>query len=181
MMRASCFEAVNGFNPNIIAGEEPELCARLREKSWKIVRLDEDMTLHDAAMTHLGQWWRRSLRAGHAHAQAASLHGASRQNHWGRSFWSAVVWAIVVPLIAVLAAVPTHGWSLLLLVLYPAWVLRIATRVNRPGLTWSDRCLYGAACMLGKFPELIGQARFLLSRLSGKRSAIIEYKHVAST
>ncbi|NWG92335.1 MAG: glycosyltransferase family 2 protein, partial [Parvularculaceae bacterium] len=44
MMRADAFFAVGGYRASLIAGEEPELCLRLREKGLKIVRLDADMT-----------------------------------------------------------------------------------------------------------------------------------------
>ena len=36
LMRASAFQQVSGFDASIIAGEEPELCVRLRQKGWKI-------------------------------------------------------------------------------------------------------------------------------------------------
>ncbi len=71
LMRVDAFAAVGGFRPELIAGEEPELCVRLRAKGWKVWRLDAEMTLHDAAMTRFSQWWRRSLRAGHAYAEGA--------------------------------------------------------------------------------------------------------------
>jgi hypothetical protein len=40
------FQQAAGFNDALIAGEEPELCVRLRQKDWKIFRLDAEMTLH---------------------------------------------------------------------------------------------------------------------------------------
>ena len=46
---------------------------RLRAAGWQIWRLPEEMTLHDAAMTRLSQWWKRSMRGGHAYAEGASL------------------------------------------------------------------------------------------------------------
>ena len=51
---------VGGYRDDLIAGEEPELCVRLRAAGWRIWRLDAEMTLHDAAMTRFGQWWQRS-------------------------------------------------------------------------------------------------------------------------
>ncbi len=63
MMRVSAYQQVNGFRDDLIAGEEPELCVRLRQADWKIYRLNERMTLHDATMTKLPQWWKRSQRA----------------------------------------------------------------------------------------------------------------------
>ena len=68
MMRVAAFEQVKGFNPSLIAGEEPELCLRLRQQGWKILRIDAEMTLHDAQITRFSQWWRRSLRSGYAYA-----------------------------------------------------------------------------------------------------------------
>src|SRR3990167_5804095 len=71
LMRADAFAAVKGFRADLIAGEEPELCVRLRAIGWKVWRLGEEMTLHDAAMTHFSQWWQRTLRGGHAFAEGA--------------------------------------------------------------------------------------------------------------
>ena len=43
--------AVGGFRDDLIAGEEPELCVRLRAAGWRIWRLlESDMAFHDAAM-----------------------------------------------------------------------------------------------------------------------------------
>ena len=43
LIRVDTFQEVGGFRPSLIAGEEPELCARMRKKGWKIWRLDADM------------------------------------------------------------------------------------------------------------------------------------------
>ncbi len=37
MVRVSAFQQVQGFDPALIAGEEPELCIRLRQQEWKIL------------------------------------------------------------------------------------------------------------------------------------------------
>ena len=75
LARSAAFAAVGGFDPTLIAGEEPDLCHRLRDAGWRIWRLADEMTLHDAAMTRFGQWWRRALRGGHAAAEGAARHG----------------------------------------------------------------------------------------------------------
>jgi GT2 family glycosyltransferase len=96
MMRVEAFQQVGGFNPTLIAGEEPELCVRLRQKGWKIFRLDAEMTLHDAQMTRFGQWWKRSLRAGHAYAEGAWLHGREPERHWVKESRSIWLWGLGV-------------------------------------------------------------------------------------
>src|SRR6185437_6636133 len=82
MIRSSALKAVGGYRDDVIAGEEPELCVRLRTAGWSIWRLDTEMTLHDAAMMRFNQWWRRTLRAGYAFAQGAYLHGAPPERHF---------------------------------------------------------------------------------------------------
>ena len=69
LMRRAAFDAVGGYDPTRIAGEEPELCLRLRGRGWRIARIDAPMTVHDAAMTRVGQWWRRSQRGGYVDAE----------------------------------------------------------------------------------------------------------------
>jgi len=64
MMRADAFGQANGYRDDLIAGEEPEICVRLRAVGWKIWRLGEEMTLHDAVMTRFSQWWNRTKLSG---------------------------------------------------------------------------------------------------------------------
>ena len=61
LFRNAALEAVGGYDPSVIAGEEPEMCFRLRAGGWTIRRLDAEMTLHDANMETFGQWWKLSL------------------------------------------------------------------------------------------------------------------------
>jgi GT2 family glycosyltransferase len=84
LVRVSALKAVGGYRPDLIAGEEPELCVRLRANGGKIVRLAAEMTRHDAAMTRFGQWWKRNVRAGHAFAQVSRLHARSPFGIWKR-------------------------------------------------------------------------------------------------
>ena len=51
LMRRTAFDAVEGYREDLIAGEEPEMCFRMRAKGWKILRLEAKMTQHDANMT----------------------------------------------------------------------------------------------------------------------------------
>jgi hypothetical protein len=38
------------------------------------MRLDSPMTIHDANMQYFSQWWKRSVRCGHAYAHGYDLH-----------------------------------------------------------------------------------------------------------
>ncbi|MGB0440619.1 MAG: glycosyltransferase family 2 protein, partial [Paracoccaceae bacterium] len=59
LMRFDALRDAGGYDPGLIAGEEPELCVRLRAAGWKVWRLEAEMTLHDAAISRVGQWWSR--------------------------------------------------------------------------------------------------------------------------
>lgn len=174
VMRVEAFRAIGGFNPTLIAGEEPELCVRLRAAGWKIRRLDRGMTHHDANLTHFAQWWTRAVRAGHAYAEGAALHGDPPERHWVREARSAVGWGLALPAATLAGAPFTHGLSLLLILLYPLNVTRIAARLHRNGQArpW----LVATFMMLAKLPESQGWLRFQRNRRRGKQSALIEYK-----
>lgn len=176
MMRVAAIRPLGGFNPTLIAGEEPELCVRLRQTGWQVLRLDAEMTRHDAQMTRFSQWWTRSLRAGHAYAEGAWLHGKSPERHWVKETKSIWLWGLGIPAIA-LGAIPlTHGFSLLLLLGYPLLVYRTYRYLHTQGYPSQDALLYALSCAIGKFPNVLGQIKFHLTTQLGQRSTLIEYK-----
>ena len=126
------------------------MCYRMAAKGWEIWRLDAAMTLHDAAMTSFGQWWRRSIRSGHAAAEALSRRGlgdvAAAKRVVSNVFWS-------MP----------FAW--------PIWPI-LAWRVYRK----QGDLAYAASIVVGKLPHMQGQIKFWLGRLNGKRIRLIEYK-----
>jgi hypothetical protein len=64
-------------------------------------------------------------------------------------------------------------WSLLLLATYPLQVVRLARRGKQ---SERENWWRGAALVLGKFPEMVGQIKFLVDRIRGAQSGLIEYK-----
>lgn len=167
LMRLAAVQAVGGYRDNLIAGEEPELCQRLRRAGGQIWRIDAEMTLHDAAMTRLSQWWRRTRRAGHAFAEGAALHGRGPDRHWVAETRRALIWGFGVPLAALLVGL-VHPLGLLILLLWPLQVLRLARRWRDPQAAFFS--------VLGKLPEALGVAGYALDRMRGRKRGLIEYK-----
>jgi GT2 family glycosyltransferase len=177
LMRRAAFEQCDGFREDLIAGEEPELCVRLRRSGWTIERLDREMTLHDARMERFGQWWRRAVRAGHAYVEGRRLHGRSGQRHGVREVRSIVLWGGALPLAAVVLAWPTRGASLgILLALYGVQWWRIRRHRLRTGDSPAHAGLYARYCVLGKVPEMLGVLTYWINRLRRRRTGLIEYK-----
>jgi GT2 family glycosyltransferase len=167
MMRAEALAAVGGFRGDFIAGEEPELCYRLRQAGWEIHRLDAEMTLHDAAMTRFSQWWKRTRRAGHTYAEGAALYGRGPERYNVARERRALLWGAGLPVASLFGAL-ISPWALLLLLLWPVQVLRLRMK----GEGWT-RAVF---LTLGKVAEAQGALGYRLARLRGGRVALIEYK-----
>ncbi|KIC14096.1 glycosyltransferase family 2 protein [Leisingera sp. ANG-Vp] len=166
LMRAAAVREAGGYRESLIAGEEPELCLRLRRRGWQIWRLDAEMTLHDAQMLHFGQWWRRSRRAGHAFAEGAALHGKGPERHWAAETRRALIWGAALPAAIALAAL-IEPPLLLAALAYPAQAVRLSRRLG------AERALF---TVLGKFAEASGALEFYWNRRRGRTRGILEYK-----
>ncbi len=173
MMRVEALNAAGGYREDLIAGEEPELCVRLRVIGWRIWRIGEEMTRHDADMVRFGQWWRRSLRAGYAFAEGAFLHGRTLERHRVRQSRSAWLWGGWLPLGTGCAFALWGAWGLLPLAAYPVQIARVALVGRRSAL---ENLVWAIFLVLGKFPEAVGQAKFWYCRSVGERTSLIEYK-----
>ncbi len=172
MMRVSALSEVGGYRDTLIAGEEPELCVRLRAAGWQIHALQEEMTLHDAAMTRFGQWWKRMKRSGYAYAAGSWLHGRGPERHWIRQTLRPWIWVPLPIAVSVALCLAFGPAGLLVLGLYPLQVARLILSGHGP---WRDRFTEAFFNTLARFPELFGQLQFLRDLLPGK-TQIIEYK-----
>ena len=172
MIRTSAFRQVGGYAPDLIAGEEPELCVRLRTAGWRIWRLDREMTLHDADMRQFRQWWRRCARAGYAFADVARRHRASRFGIWKPAVRRALLWGAAGPaLLAIMAA--AYPPALAGALIYPAQICRLAARRGSIARSSWRFAIFATA---SKFPEAQGIASFYADLLLGRSRRIIEYK-----
>ncbi|KIC41606.1 glycosyl transferase [Ruegeria sp. ANG-R] len=172
LIRMGALDAIGGYNPTLIAGEEPEMCVRLRATGWKIWRIDEEMTLHDAAMTRFAQFWSRARRSGHAWAEGATLHGAAPERHCVDQVRRALCWGAGVPIAIILLTALLTPWALFLLAIYPVRALRIAVREGASRAAWERAWLLS----IGKFAEAAGIIEYHLRRLAGRPRGLIEYK-----
>ena len=176
MIRVVALTAAGGYNPSVIAAEDDELSVRLRQNDGKLLRIDRDCALHNANMHYLSQWWRRAKRCGYAFAQVSYMHGALPERKFVKEVKRTILWGVIVPSIALVLALPTHGLSLLLFGRYPLTTLRTTYGMWRRGFSWLDSLAWGVSCGVSVFPEVIGVMKFHLDRLRHKQCEIIEYK-----
>ncbi|HWE03518.1 MAG TPA: glycosyltransferase family 2 protein [Tepidisphaeraceae bacterium] len=203
MMRVAAFQQVEGFNSSIVAGEEPELCQRFRAAGWKILRIDAEMTLHDSAMLHFRQWWKRSIRTGYGALDVATRFGGQGlfMKHLKSARRWAVTWlwtAIGVVVLALLNACLLAGdfragrgvlWvslkfllaaAALILMILPLQMARTAWRIRRRARSWPDAAAYGTLTFVGMWASMIGQRQYLRDRAAGRLARMIDYKAAPS-
>jgi len=170
LIRCAALDQIGGYNSTLLAGEEPEMTARLRAAGWQIWRIDAAMTEHDAKIHSLKQWWRRTQRGGFGYAQVWTATKTLPQRLYGRQLRSALVWTIAVPLLMIVAALITKEPLILPLLplAYAVQLLRIARTCRG-----EHRVAKAALILLAKFAEAIGAGRFLLNGGGGR---VAEYK-----
>jgi cellulose synthase/poly-beta-1,6-N-acetylglucosamine synthase-like glycosyltransferase len=173
--RIQAVRQVGGFNEQVIAGEDSELGVRLSLSGRSVIKIDRRMAIHDAQMTRFSEWWKRSVRAGHALAQRYSLNGRSRLHDCRRELVSTLLWGFAVPLLAVALLIPTRGLSLVLLGGYVVLARRAYVYYAGTGASRSDAAIAARFTVISKFANFIGVLRFCLNWLRGS-FRIIEYK-----
>lgn len=176
LIRRITFEEVGGYRDSLIAGEEPELCTRLRQLGWRVWRLDEEMTRHDIRMSHFRQWWKRAVRAGHAYAEVAALHGSLQERLRWRKLLGIWFWALL-PLVAVVLLPVAGPVSFVASAVAYAMLLLKSARYRRRhhGDTAANSLLYAASCVVAKWPQAIGSLEYYWNRMRGSQTQLIEY------
>lgn len=173
MMRTTALMAVEGFRDGLVAGEEPELCVRLRGAGWRIWRIGTRMALHDAAMMRFSQWWKRTVRSGYAFAEGAYLHGAGRERFRVWECRRAWLWGIWLPLACLVITCVIWPWGFSAWLIYPLQTLRQTLRNPGP---LSHRVTLALFQILARYPEALGQIKFTHGRFFGYDRRLIEYK-----
>lgn len=167
MIRTAAFEEVGGYDADTIVGEEAEMCIRMRRAGWRIWRLDAEMTLHDVAMTQAVQWWRRTRRVGYGYGEGVARYGAPPERHKVAESRRALLWGIGVPAVALIGT-PFTPWALLLLLAWPAQILRLIVTGTEP--------LRAVFLVLGKLPEALGIIEFWYKHWTSAERGRIDYK-----
>ncbi len=168
LMRRTALTGVGGYNAALAAGEEPELCHRLRGAGWRVWRLDAAMTIHDAAMHRFRQWWLRAKRSGIGYAQAWRMTHRRPDPLYRRETMRALFWTLGVTGVSVGAALLVD-WRLILLAPL-LWGLQFFRLARRHGQA------EGALLLIGKAAETIGIATYFCRAIGGRAGGTIFYK-----
>ena len=180
LVRRAALAAVNGFDPTLNAGEEPEMCARLRAAGWEIEHLDVPMTQHDLAVTTFRGYWLRAYRSGIAYAEVAQrmkLRGDVLWQHEARRDFRHGIVFTLAPFIFAAALWLSPALALLLAALALLFWARTARRCawKGPG-QWLLCAQYAAHAHFQKIPALWGQLKWRQAQREKAELALVDYK-----
>ena len=172
MVRRKVFDSVGQFNPDVIAAEDDEFCVRIGKAGWRLVRLPQAMSVHDANMFHFSEWWRRAVRSGHGFAQVGHLH----EDYFRRERLRVAIYGAVLPTLAIFFWF-TFPWLICLILAAYLWSFAKSTLgLLREGLQPKSAARQAVFLVISKFPNIIGMARFYIRHLMRRNINIIEYK-----
>jgi cellulose synthase/poly-beta-1,6-N-acetylglucosamine synthase-like glycosyltransferase len=181
LIRREVLERVDGFDERLIAGEEPEMCQRIRTLGFTILHVDRPMTGHDLAMTRFSQYWRRAVRSGYAYAEVSARFRSTDLPLWKTEARSNLVHGAVligIVLGALLVSIAMHSVFPIAAAFAIIAVLAIRTAIR---FHWKTAdlvtlLLFGLHSHLVHIPLLLGQLKYQLDRLGGRTRELIEYK-----
>jgi len=181
LIRRSVLEEIGGYDPKLIAGEDPEICQRIRAKDYTILRLSHLMTRHDLAIHRWSQYWQRAIRTGHAYAEVSNLLRNTTTPLWqreSRKNWlhaSILIGIFIVGFsisLGLKSLWPFFGSILLFLLLS----MRSAWRARWKSKSFLTLFLYGLHSQFQHIPIAVGQWSYYYNRWRGQQRRLIEYK-----
>ncbi len=161
LVRCCAFMEAKGFNQSLVAGEEPELCYRLRKSGWKIHKLAKKMVTHDADMHKFSQWWVRMTRSGYAYAHGYFLHRSDKKGFCRRESFRIWFWAFILPAALLLFSFFLQEAIVFIPAVYGFQFFRIWKSATEALGDSQDALTFAFFNLFGKWPELTGQFKYL--------------------
>jgi hypothetical protein len=174
----------------------------MREKGWKIYRIDAEMTVHDSAMLHFAQWWKRAVRSGYGAMDVSTRFRRGKQGLFVDQVRRARKWALGWPLAVVATwALAIVAWSFatmggmrigregvaiatlaaaIVFLAAPLQVIRSAIQARPRAGSWRIAFAAGSLTLIGKWANYTGQRRYLEDRAAGRNTRLIDYKAIGN-
>lgn len=180
LIRRDALEKINGYNPKLIAGEEPEMCQRLKLKGYVVKHIDVPMASHDLNITSFRQYWRRCFRSGYAYASIGNLLKNTPYPLWKMESrhnlikGSLLIFGVMLSIFSLFTRLSFYLLALYLLIV-GVLVLRTTLQKgkNHP---WNSAFFYGLHAHFQHIPMFFGQLSFWFDTIKSRNREVIEYK-----
>ncbi len=165
MFRRDILERMGGFPEDVLYGEEPCLCWRIRnELHMNIYQIDRTMADHDLGFKGSGDYWRRNVRVGSTYAAIAARFATTSDPLWRREALANLAWAAILVFGgAALALGP--GWLRLAVLAFALFVVARKTLQTRSrGNPLLLSLVYALHTYFVKLPLAEGEMRWIFQR-----------------
>ncbi len=180
LVRRAALADVGGFDPSLKAGEEPEMCARLRAAGWEIEHIDAPMTQHDLAVNSMRAYWLRAYRSGIAYAEVAErmrIRGDVLWQHEARRDFRHGIVFVVAPFVFLASLWLSTPLALVLAALALLFLARTAQRCAwKAAGQWTLCAQYAVHAHFQKIPALFGQLKWRQAARQRSEIALVDYK-----
>lgn len=176
LLEREIIEKVNGFDPDLIAGEDPELSYRLRQNGNTILRIDSDMTLHDINMSRFGQYYKRAFRTGYAYAEVGLRFRKNNEKMWLRELIRTSLSGLI-PIVLILNGIILYFLNLNeigILIILLGFIFPFRVLLKAPGYTkkfkisYSLSFLYCFHLVLNVQLQFMGVIRYIIGKIFKK-------------
>lgn len=168
--RKSFLDSAGYFDETLSAGEEPDLCYRVRQLGGRILCIDAPMVEHDLEMNTFQQYWQRGMTNGKAYAVIGLRYRHSKEKLWFkemlRNFVEPLTWLIII-----VSASYFFSFGIALIILCSLWFLRavkIALNNKKRIHKLTDGLLYGFHLQFIRLPTFWGQLKMCTKYLKSR-------------
>lgn len=167
LLNRKVLEKTDGFDEELIAGEDPELSYRIRQRGWQIIRLNFPMVTHDINMNSLGVYLKRAFRSGYAYAEISLRFINKKEKIWLRKLIG-ILGRTILPFGFFLAGfVSGYIWLGIMLGLLALFrpLFRIFNIKRTYKRSWNHSLLYALHFILVDYPQFCGLLRYFWGRI----------------
>lgn len=180
LIKRVVLENVNGYDEALIAGEDNEMCVRIRNRGYQILHLNIPMGLHDLNISTFKGYWKRCFRTGYAYAAVSRKFWYCTEKFWFmKSLHNGLKGLLIfLSLFLLILLINKGSWFVAVLVLigFLTIILRTLCRELRAGIPLKTACLYSWHAHFQHVPIFFGQCFYWFDRLCRRSSDLIEYK-----
>lgn len=165
MFRRDVLEQMGGFPEDVLYGEEPCLCWRIRnERHMNIYQLSRTMADHDLGFRGSADYWKRNVRVGSTYAAIAARFAATSDPLWRREALANLAWAAILVFGAALLIFSSGVLRLAVLAFALFVIARKTIQTRRRGNSLSLSLVYALHTYFVKLPLAEGEVRWLIQR-----------------
>jgi glycosyltransferase involved in cell wall biosynthesis len=166
MFRRETLQRMGGFPEDVLYGEEPVLCWRIRnELRMNIYQLGRTMADHDLGFKGSGDYWRRNVRVGSTYAAIAARYAATSDPLWRKEAVANLAWAAVLVFGAISLALGPDWLRIAALTIAFLTIARKTLQTRSRGNPLKLSFVYALHTYLAKLPLAQGEILWLAQRM----------------